>query len=425
MKPQNPNTRSVPLLKSNALSVLPSSSNPMPNLSFLLQSRRLRVRRGLRRWRGTTTNDGERRRRLRVRRGHTGRASEAPISGETATAETDDGLVATSNARRRISVRESLTVSEIPVVVMMPDVGKVELPYCLRPVKEQTLDQLIKIYGGIFMGASLAMVMQLRKTCSHPYLFLGIEPEPYVEGEHLVQHPQGVVGGCGDGVGPMVVISSYRNICMNQHRNQRRKSLFPSLIPLLIRNGIRDGNNEFVSDSVETESETEFTNLLFSSLIPFLISNGIRDGMQLQMRPDPGSGRFVLVSIRALGLEPWETLGLIPSHLLPSCIMSNQGRSSYNMRETQEGDERNWRTEMEQRMTTMAETYQKAIHDMRSAQDQRLADLAQSQKRSMACILELMQQGNTEAAERAPLDLYDLDYFTDAKFYNRLGPNVS
>lgn len=30
-------------------------------------------------------------------------------------------------------------------------------------------------------------VIQLRKSCSHPYLFAGIEPEPYEEGEHLVQ----------------------------------------------------------------------------------------------------------------------------------------------------------------------------------------------------------------------------------------------
>ena len=29
--------------------------------------------------------------------------------------------------------------------------------------------------------------MQLRKACSHPYLFEGIEPEPFHEGEHLVQ----------------------------------------------------------------------------------------------------------------------------------------------------------------------------------------------------------------------------------------------
>ncbi|KAK9107072.1 hypothetical protein Syun_023083 [Stephania yunnanensis] len=43
-------------------------------------------------------------------------------------------------------------ISSWQVFVMMPDVGKVELPYCLRPVKEQTLDQLIKIYGGIFYG---------------------------------------------------------------------------------------------------------------------------------------------------------------------------------------------------------------------------------------------------------------------------------
>ncbi|TKY45363.1 Chromodomain-helicase-DNA-binding protein [Spatholobus suberectus] len=31
------------------------------------------------------------------------------------------------------------------------------------------------------------IVLQLRKACSHPYLFPGIEPEPYEEGEHLVQ----------------------------------------------------------------------------------------------------------------------------------------------------------------------------------------------------------------------------------------------
>ncbi|CAM8990986.1 unnamed protein product [Rhodiola kirilowii] len=31
------------------------------------------------------------------------------------------------------------------------------------------------------------VVIQLRKACSHPYLFPGIEPEPYEEGEHLIQ----------------------------------------------------------------------------------------------------------------------------------------------------------------------------------------------------------------------------------------------
>ncbi|KAK9135343.1 hypothetical protein Syun_014673 [Stephania yunnanensis] len=146
-------------------------------------------------------------------------------------------LVSPSLARSRLSVLSL-------VVVMMSDVGKVELPYCLRPVKEQTLDQVLYnvlkkrfvmprrllmtgtpiqnnlselwalmhfcaplVFGKLeqflftfreatgtsgFHVALVALrvaplVMQLRKTCSHPYLFPGIEPEPYVEGEHLVQ----------------------------------------------------------------------------------------------------------------------------------------------------------------------------------------------------------------------------------------------
>jgi len=36
----------------------------------------------------------------------------------------------------------------------------------------------------------LEQVIQLRKACSHPYLFPGIEPEPFEEGEHLVQVSQ-------------------------------------------------------------------------------------------------------------------------------------------------------------------------------------------------------------------------------------------
>ncbi|TVU48703.1 hypothetical protein EJB05_08348, partial [Eragrostis curvula] len=51
----------------------------------------------------------------------------------------------------------------------------------LPPLTELTVsDSLLK--ENIF-----PLVIQLRKACSHPYLFSGIEPEPYVEGEHLVQ----------------------------------------------------------------------------------------------------------------------------------------------------------------------------------------------------------------------------------------------
>ncbi|KAL5571832.1 hypothetical protein UlMin_021429 [Ulmus minor] len=41
--------------------------------------------------------------------------------------------------------------------------------------------------GGPSYQSLQNMVIQLRKACSHPYLFPGIEPEPYEEGEHLVQ----------------------------------------------------------------------------------------------------------------------------------------------------------------------------------------------------------------------------------------------
>ncbi|KAK9133146.1 hypothetical protein Scep_012674 [Stephania cephalantha] len=210
----------------------------------------------------------------------------------------------TRSQRLRVKISVPRLAWDCQVVVMMPDVGKVELPYCLRPMKEQTLDQCTNLDYALEMwrlldpeahlislkqlmdrvlynvlkkrfvmprrllmtgtpiqnnlselwalmhlcaplvfgkleqflftfreaaGTSVChlnrvaplvplqkkvylsilrrelpmllafsskapnhqslqnIVMQLRKTCSHPYLFPGIEPEPYVEGEHLVQ----------------------------------------------------------------------------------------------------------------------------------------------------------------------------------------------------------------------------------------------
>ena len=31
----------------------------------------------------------------------------------------------------------------------------------------------------------MSLLVQLRKAVSHPYLFQGVEPEPFTEGEHL------------------------------------------------------------------------------------------------------------------------------------------------------------------------------------------------------------------------------------------------
>lgn len=55
-------------------------------------------------------------------------------------------------------------------------------------VLRKELQTLLSFTGGSSRHQSLQnIVIQLRKACSHPYLFSGIEPEPYVEGEHLVQ----------------------------------------------------------------------------------------------------------------------------------------------------------------------------------------------------------------------------------------------
>ncbi|KAK9135633.1 hypothetical protein Syun_014963 [Stephania yunnanensis] len=52
-----------------------------------------------------------------------------------------------------VKLSVSFEHSDFPcfVVVMMPDVGKVELPYCLRPVKEQTFDQS-ECFAGCFLS---------------------------------------------------------------------------------------------------------------------------------------------------------------------------------------------------------------------------------------------------------------------------------
>ena len=50
---------------------------------------------------------------------------------------------------------------------------------------------LLQIYISTTVGkyylSMLQQVVQLRKACSHPYLFDGVEPEPFEEGEYLIQ----------------------------------------------------------------------------------------------------------------------------------------------------------------------------------------------------------------------------------------------
>ncbi|XP_019054146.1 PREDICTED: probable helicase CHR10 isoform X3 [Nelumbo nucifera] len=72
------------------------------------------------------------------------------------------------------------------ITVMAPLVTLQKKVY--MSILRRELSKLLAFSSGASNHQSLQnIVIQLRKACSHPYLFPGIEPEPYKEGEHLVQ----------------------------------------------------------------------------------------------------------------------------------------------------------------------------------------------------------------------------------------------
>ncbi|CAK9146218.1 unnamed protein product [Ilex paraguariensis] len=72
------------------------------------------------------------------------------------------------------------------ITVMAPLVTLQKKVY--MSILRKELPRLLALSSGASNHQSLQnIVIQLRKACSHPYLFPGIEPEPYEEGEHLVQ----------------------------------------------------------------------------------------------------------------------------------------------------------------------------------------------------------------------------------------------
>ncbi|XP_057808391.1 probable helicase CHR10 isoform X3 [Salvia miltiorrhiza] len=80
--------------------------------------------------------------------------------------------------------------------LMLPPVTEITVMAPLSPLQKKVymsilrkeLPKLLALASRGTNAPSLHnIVIQLRKACSHPYLFPGIEPEPYQEGEHLVQ----------------------------------------------------------------------------------------------------------------------------------------------------------------------------------------------------------------------------------------------
>ncbi|KAH1162060.1 hypothetical protein GLYMA_01G073400v4 [Glycine max] len=74
----------------------------------------------------------------------------------------------------------TVTTVLVPLVILQKKV--------YMSILRKELHKLLALSFGTSNHESLQnIVIQLRKACSHPYLFPGIESEPYEEGEHLVQ----------------------------------------------------------------------------------------------------------------------------------------------------------------------------------------------------------------------------------------------
>ncbi|KAJ9558022.1 hypothetical protein OSB04_012636 [Centaurea solstitialis] len=91
--------------------------------------------------------------------------------------------------RTKSRLIESGTLSLPPLteITLMAPLATLQKRVYLSILRKE-LPKLLALSSGTSNQQSLQnIVIQLRKACSHPYLFAGIEPEPYEEGEHLVQ----------------------------------------------------------------------------------------------------------------------------------------------------------------------------------------------------------------------------------------------
>ncbi|CAA0842717.1 SNF2 domain-containing protein / helicase domain-containing protein [Striga hermonthica] len=91
--------------------------------------------------------------------------------------------------RTKSKLMESGTLLLPPVteITVMTPLTSLQMKVYVSILRKE-LPKLVSLASGASNAQSLQnIVIQLRKACSHPYLFPGIEPEPYQEGEHLVQ----------------------------------------------------------------------------------------------------------------------------------------------------------------------------------------------------------------------------------------------
>ncbi|KAD5316947.1 hypothetical protein E3N88_16893 [Mikania micrantha] len=89
--------------------------------------------------------------------------------------------------KSRLIETGTLSLPPLTEITLMAPLVTLQKKVYLSILRKE-LPKLLAFSSGTSNQQSLQnIVIQLRKACSHPYLFAGIEPEPYEEGEHLVQ----------------------------------------------------------------------------------------------------------------------------------------------------------------------------------------------------------------------------------------------
>ena len=84
---------------------------------------------------------------------------------------------------RRLKSDVNIVLPEKKEIVLYVGLSEMQKKYY-----KAILTKNIGVLGSQNARGLIAVVMQLRKCCNHPYLFAGAEPEPFAEGDHIFQN---------------------------------------------------------------------------------------------------------------------------------------------------------------------------------------------------------------------------------------------
>ena len=117
-----------------------------------------------------------------------GRWLEGGADGESAAAAAAGAAGAAARQRRlwRPLVLRRLKADHLALPPKVERTVRVPLTHLQREWYRSLLQRNVAALGAANARGLVNVLASLRKCCNHPYLFDGVEPEPFVEGEHLV-----------------------------------------------------------------------------------------------------------------------------------------------------------------------------------------------------------------------------------------------